>query len=140
MITNCLGCKKIIKKSKSSYCFYCYWKFNSSHKKGKKTGKFTIEHRKKISESLKGSKHQYWKGEDVSYKGLHDWINRNYGKPKKCEFCGTTSAKKFEWASKNHQYKREISDWFRLCTSCHRKYDFQLRKNIKSSQENYYMT
>lgn len=65
----------------------------------------------------------HWKGDDVKYGGLHDWMRKYFGSPKFCEHCGTTTAKKYEWASVRHQYKRERSCWLRLCTSCHRKYD-----------------
>ena len=70
-----------------------------------------------------GSKNPNWKGDDVTYIGLHSWVWRNKGRPKKCEHCGTTTAKRFEWANKSHEYKRDLTDWIRLCTSCHKKYD-----------------
>lgn len=70
-----------------------------------------------------GGSNGLWKGINVSYEGLHQWVSRYLGKPMKCEHCKTTEAKRFEWANKSKEYKRELSDWVRLCTSCHRKYD-----------------
>ena len=70
-----------------------------------------------------GKDNKMWKGNKVGYGGLHYWISLHLGKPNKCEHCGTTTAKKFEWCSVDHQYKRNKADWLRLCTSCHRKYD-----------------
>lgn len=74
-------------------------------------------------ESIANERHYSWKGENVSYSGLHYWISRKLGKPRICGFCKTESAKKYEWANISKDYKRDLSDWIRLCTSCHRKYD-----------------
>ena len=72
-----------------------------------------------------GANHFNWKGDAVGYAGIHDWIEKEKGKPLKCDICGTTNAKKFEWCNKDHKYKRILIDWFRACTSCHRKYDYK---------------
>jgi len=66
-----------------------------------------------------------WKGDKVGYHALHSWVNRKLGKPNKCEICGTETAKNYEWANKNHKYKRDLNDWIRLCRFCHRKFDKQ---------------
>jgi hypothetical protein len=65
----------------------------------------------------------HFKGDDIGYGGLHDWITKYFGQPRFCEHCGSKTKKKYEWASIRHQYKRERTCWLRLCTSCHRKYD-----------------
>ena len=70
-----------------------------------------------------GKEHHAWKGDKVGYFALHDWIRRRLGKPRKCEECGTENAKKFEWANISREYKRNLSDWQRLCGKCHMKYD-----------------
>ena len=57
-----------------------------------------------------------------TYCAYHLRVNQKRGKPKKCEHCGTISAKKFEWANKTGKYD-DINDYIRLCTSCHRKMD-----------------
>lgn len=67
--------------------------------------------------------HFNWKGDSIGYAGIHKWINRVAGSPSLCDDCGTTSAKKFEWANISGKYKRILSDWKRLCVSCHRKFD-----------------
>lgn len=66
-----------------------------------------------------------WKGEKVKYRGLHMWIQKMKGTPDICEHCGKTGlkGKKIQWANKSHEYKRDLEDWIRLCTICHRKYD-----------------
>jgi hypothetical protein len=72
---------------------------------------------------LSGINSPNWKGDKVGYDGLHDWIQRERGNPQQCEFCGTTTAKRYEWANKSHEYKRDLTDWIRLCPSCHKRYD-----------------
>jgi hypothetical protein len=66
-----------------------------------------------------------WRGENLTRAGLHQWVSYWKGRPKKCEHCGCITNKKYEWANKNHKYKRDLNDYIRLCTSCHRKYDIK---------------
>lgn len=70
-----------------------------------------------------GKDHPLWKGDKVSYSGLHYWLIRRLGSPKVCDRCGTLTAKKYEWANKSGKYKRDVTDWVRLCTRCHRIFD-----------------
>lgn len=70
-----------------------------------------------------GEKNHKWKGNDVGYAGLHTWVSRQLGKPKKCDHCGDTSDRRYEWANKSHEYLRDKNDWIRLCLPCHKKYD-----------------
>lgn len=76
---------------------------------------------------LFGEDHPAWKGEKVSYRSLHSWVERRLGKPKQCANCGTTVSKRFSWANVSHEYRRDLSDWVRLCGVCHIKYD---RKHV----------
>lgn len=75
----------------------------------------------------KGSDASGWKGDAVGLNALHTWVSKNLGKPRKCQKCGTTTAKQFDWANKSRNYKRDLSDWIRLCRSCHSKYDYKVR-------------
>lgn len=101
----------------------------SEFKKGMKVF-FSKEHRRKISEARKGhqdtvgNRNGMWKGDKVRYHALHHWIIRTYGKASTCEKCGSTN--NVQWANKSFTYKRNITDWLRLCYKCHREYD---RKN-----------
>ena len=104
----------------------------------KNTGKIRTEAtRKRLSDALKGKaawnkgvvglrEHASpsWKGENAKYGAIHEWIRKKLGTPKFCECCGRTDKKKYEWCNINHKYKRDINDWMRLCTKCHRKYDY----------------
>lgn len=90
--------------------------------KGRKHSPETI--RKRVLQ-MQGVKHWNWKGDSVGYYALHDWIKRNLGKPTKCEHCekdGLTGHS-IHWASISHEYKRDLSDWVRLCVPCHSKFD-----------------
>ncbi|MCH7730870.1 hypothetical protein IID21_05170 [Patescibacteria group bacterium] len=106
---------------------------------------FSEETRKKMSEARKGKKlsektkrkisknHQSyieekalaWKGNEVGYGGLHMWVKKHLGRPDTCEHCGVNglSGREIHWANKSGEYKRDLSDWLRLCVPCHRKYD-----------------
>lgn len=75
---------------------------------------------------MRMEKNVLWKGEEASYYAKHIWASYNFGRPLQCEHCLKTvdSTRKIHWANISGQYKRERSDWLRLCVSCHRKYDY----------------
>jgi len=62
-----------------------------------------------------------FKGENVGYDALHDWVKRHKPKAICCEHCGKEGY--LEWANKSHEYKRDLNDWLALCKKCHIKYD-----------------
>lgn len=74
----------------------------------------------------KAQKNLAWKGEKVSYKGLHRWIEIQLGQSKNylCQFCkGKNKSKKMNWANLDHKYTRDLSKWVPLCKICHSRYD-----------------
>ena len=79
----------------------------------------------KIFPERRGENHIQWKGEDACYVVKHRWVSQQLGSPKYCEHCKRTDKKKYEWANKDHKYRRKLEDYVRLCTSCHRKYDIK---------------
>lgn len=89
----------------------------------------TDAHRAAFSERVRslpprlGADSPNWKGDDVGYAALHNWVERRLGKPSKCNQCGTEDAACFDWANKSGKYLRDLSDWERLCRSCHMKSD-----------------
>ena len=83
-----------------------------------------------------GKSHHSWKGDRAKYSAIHMWVRKELGKPSKCEKCGTTTAKKFEWANISGEHKRDINDWKRLCASCHRKMDDSITKGWKTKKGN----
>ena len=74
---------------------------------------------------LTGKNHPLWKGDKVSNRNLHRWVIQYLGQPTKCEHCGKDglTEKKIYWANKSHKYLRKLTDWIRLCASCHGRYD-----------------
>jgi hypothetical protein len=76
---------------------------------------------KKSLSAPKGEDNIQWKGDNVGYDALHDWVVRQLGKPNKCENC--KKKRRCTWANIGHTYKRNLEDWIRLCYSCHKLYD-----------------
>jgi hypothetical protein len=72
---------------------------------------------------ISGENAKHWSGDKVGYYGLHNWINKELGKPSLCKHCFSTKEKRYEWANISGEYRRESSDWIRLCRSCHIIYD-----------------
>lgn len=69
------------------------------------------------------------------YHKAHRWIYKELGGPRKCEKCMTIdSGKKYEWANLSQLYKLEVSDWMRMCTSCHRKYDNDYKRGKRAEK------
>lgn len=63
--------------------------------------------------------HGQWKGDDASYVAKHKWVYKHLGRPQKCSKCGDESSGKYNWHNISGEYRRESSDWARLCTHCH---------------------
>lgn len=59
------------------------------------------------------------------YIRIHNWVERNFGKPDICEHCGKENIHGHyaHWANISHEYILDRSDWIRLCAKCHRRYD-----------------
>lgn len=119
---NCLICGKeyrAIKDFKAQKQKYC------SRECYEKAWTKEIRPRLKTPGGKRGIDNPEWKGDEAGYSAKHYWLSRKYGKPKKCEMCGTIDANKYEWANKDHKYKRIRKDWMRVCTRCHRRYDYE---------------
>lgn len=83
-----------------------------------------------IYQAIRNEKHPHWKGDDVGYEALHNWVSNRLGKPDTCEFCLKDGlfAQKIHWANKSHKYERKLTDWLRLCASCHKIYDLSYKR------------
>lgn len=79
---------------------------------------------------VENEKSPNWKGDAVGKTALHDWVKKRRGFPNKCEACGyeSDSHHKIHWANKSGEYKRDLTDWVRLCVRCHKRYDNEKRK------------
>jgi len=63
-----------------------------------------------------GSKNSQWKGDNVSYKGLHKWVHSNLVKPDLCQEC--KQAPPYDVANTGI-YNRDFINWKWLCRKCH---------------------
>ena len=101
-----------------------------------RAGQYYQEHRSEVLEKdrvrkaakpkkgvLRGKAHPNWKGDSVGFFALHSWVRRTLGNERKCQQCGTTEARFYDWANKDHKYRRVLEDWMRLCRGCHYRYD-----------------
>lgn len=91
-----------------------------------------------------GTSHPRWKGDSITYEGIHSFIKRRFGVASKCEnpecvYPRLDSRRRlmekprgFDWANVSGLYKRERSDWWPLCKSCHKKYDLRKKGQIKN--------
>lgn len=86
--------------------------------------KHSLESKDRISKAKIGKKigeeNSNWKGDGVSYDGLHKWINRHMGKADHCDNNFLHSASRYYWANISGEYKRDPSDWHQLCPSCNK--------------------
>jgi len=117
----CIICTKTFREQpnrKNRFCsLICKKQYKVIHGKGIKTNEALT-----IWRENGGIPHNY-KGDDVGYGALHAWVTRHKGKPSLCEHCGTTHAKRFEWANIDGKYNRNLDDFIRLCKKCHNTYD-----------------
>lgn len=131
---NCLQCNKsfyvpgwALRKGRGKYCtMKCYQIAEKGRAavnlKGLELGHGWNKNKKAVK--IIGFK----RDEVMNYEGIHLWVTKKLGKPRVCDHCGTKMASKYEWANRSQLYKKEISDWMRLCTLCHRQYDKQFYK------------
>lgn len=77
---------------------------------------------KKHNETNFGINHGKWKGDNVKYTALHQWVRRYKPFRDSCEFCGKSNCM-IHLANISGEYKRDIDDFKWLCASCHFKMD-----------------
>lgn len=82
--------------------------------------------RRAIKRHQRGSANSFWKGAEAGYAALHLRVAAIRGTPSRCERCGTTRGR-FEWANLTGKYG-DVSDYERMCVSCHRTYDAARRR------------
>ena len=94
-------------------------------------GEFTKGH--KFCYGIRGKLHNNWKVNNPSYGSVHTWLLRYYKHTKtKCHKC---SSKRFlEWAlKKGKKHTHNINNYYILCSSCHKKYDYTEERKKKMS-------
>lgn len=68
-----------------------------------------------------GENNSQWKGDEVSYRTLHQWINRHLPKPEVCEICKQN--KSLHVANITGVYNRDFKNWRYMCPRCHWIFD-----------------
>ena len=86
--------------------------------------KHSLETREKMSLSQLEEGGHNWKGEDVGYGGVHQWVRKHKPKPMLCEECHKNEP--FDLANISGEYKRDVNDYRWLCRRCHLKSDGRL--------------
>ncbi len=135
----CIDCGKKISRYYSKRCKGCSNKFrkgkyhlsNISHSKGKT--KENYEPLKRASKKMKGEHNPMWKGDNVGYNSLHEWIRNRKPKPPFCEICKINIP--LDLSNKSGKYKRDLIDWEWLCRRCHMIKDGRLDKLHKKKEK-----
>lgn len=86
------------------------------------------EWNRKNGHKKRKEKNPMWKGENVSYRSLHQWVVINKPKLELCEICGKKS--RLDCANISGEYKRDVNDYQWLCRYCHMKKDGRIN-NLK---------
>jgi hypothetical protein len=90
-----------------------------------------------LNNTWKEDNNPRWKGDKVGYHGVHDWLNRIFGKADRCELCGASDKRMYHWCKKlGAPYFRNRENFIMLCVSCHRKYDWREEWSKKISASN----
>ncbi len=63
----------------------------------------------------------FYRDRILEYKALHKRINRKFKEVETCMFCGKKGC--LHCANVSGEYRENLSDWMKLCVSCHMKYD-----------------
>ena len=75
-----------------------------------------------------GENNHMWKGDDASKSAFHIRLYKRHGQLNHCDVCGTNDpAHWYDWANLTGHYE-DITDYKRMCRSCHRQYDAARRK------------
>lgn len=81
----------------------------------------TEETKQKMALSKFNDKNPNWKGDDVGYCSIHEWIKNRKVKTDLCEQCKKNPP--CDLANISGEYKRDVSDYEWLCRSCHMELD-----------------
>ncbi|KKL90604.1 hypothetical protein LCGC14_1903070 [marine sediment metagenome] len=83
---------------------------------------------------VNGENNPNWRGDNISYAALHNWVRKHYVRPSVCDECGLSPGvnkigrTKLHWANKTKKYLRDRKDWLCLCVSCHKIMDLKSRR------------
>lgn len=118
-----------IQWDKRIYCSLVCSRISQKGKKRKSWGKHTEETKRKMS-IFNPNRNNFTSN---SYHAIHLWLRKQVQKSK-CDFCSSTRF--MEWAlKKGCKHEHNINNYFSLCSSCHKKYDYteERRKKLSNS-------
>jgi len=136
----CKECAKIDSSIKNGIhkriCFSCKKEFRTTGGEISRGGGMTCSvgcfKERMIAIVKRGKNSPNWKEDkNVSYDLAHRRMDKTYGRPRKCDDCGTKTAKIYDWANISGKYLLNPTDWKRLCRKCHIKLDGSPRKKNK---------
>lgn len=110
-------------------CPRSYNRGNYNPMYGRKHSPETIE---KMRQVKLGVNNPVWKGDDVSYGALHDWVKDHLPKTQLCQICKEVSP--FDLSNISGLYSRDLADWQWLCRSCHMYLDGRIH-NLRNNKE-----
>lgn len=87
------------------------------------------EAKRKLSLIHIGQQNPMWKGDNVGYFSLHEWVINRLKRPEVCSSCH--QKKTVELSNISGKYKRDLSDWEWLCRKCHMVQDGRYEKFLK---------
>ncbi len=98
-------------------------------RKGTKHSEDTLRKMRLVKYGV-GENARVWKGDKITYSGIHEWLRRNFGKSIHCDKCLVPGKKLSDgrWSiqyalREGFEYKRRRENFQPLCQSCHRKQD-----------------
>lgn len=86
---------------------------------------------RKIENYKRDENHHNWKGDDVGYTALHEWVSKKISKPVFCPKC--KKKRKLELSNKGI-YNRDLKNWEWLCRKCHINKDGRNHKGEKNGR------
>jgi hypothetical protein len=136
-LINCAVCGSEFEKKKktSKYCSHsCFGKANrpiGTEPWNKGIKGIHLSPKSEFKKGVTPKNSMVFKSSEVSFKGtiseykaIHHWVGKNKGKPTQCEHCKNHyTGRKIHWANISGEYKKELSDWIRLCAKCHYEFD-----------------
>lgn len=80
-----------------------------------------------------GNNHANWKGDNIGYSALHNWIRRHLVKPDLCEKCNLVEPKHV--ACVTGVYDRDFKNWRWWCVRCHMNHDGNVEKMLATPKK-----
>ena len=118
-------------------CEYCDRHFEkpksmTNHRRWHKIETYKIfqdKFRKDISKINSAENNGNWKGDNVKYRALHEWVRNHKSEPALCVECEKQPP--YDLANISGEYKRNLDDWEYLCRKCHMIKDGRLKKLMR---------